>query len=243
MSPLPYPKKKKKSADEDDGDVNDKKNDDKLSNEKTENDASVSKDNSKKDSKKAKRPLGKNGRPLPRKGATKTVSATRTDLDEELHPELLKIHKKKRLLIQCISAAVLLILGGLCIFGIWEYKHKSKKKTPTSPVIPTKVVDLKPMVTTPKPKVDETSSTQEASLADAFKALRRKERVMDFELKKISKTKGAVDASKNLEIINKKIKLYQDFINENEKDHPGDPIMKKAHDRLNYLESMKNMYQ
>jgi len=69
LSPLPaYPKKKKKTEDEDKDDKDPKKDGDHASNEKMELDGTALKDGKDANSKKGKRPLGKNGKPLPGKG-------------------------------------------------------------------------------------------------------------------------------------------------------------------------------
>jgi DNA-directed RNA polymerase subunit RPC12/RpoP len=225
LSPLPSYAKKKKKIEDGDSEKKDE-NDDKKSDSsttKTELDVPVSNEKSK-SGKKPKRPLGKNGKPTSKKGMD-NLSETKTKLvtdEEELHPELLKIHKKKRLIVQCVVSTILIVIGIGVVFGIRWYKMRPTKRHHTL-VIPKKVVEIVPMVTAAKPAVAVPTS----SLDGEFKALRRKVRKMP---------------SKSLEGINAKIKIWQEFIDKNEKDHPDDPNIMKANAILKNLESVKTYY-
>ncbi|NOY75957.1 MAG: hypothetical protein GXP32_09250 [Kiritimatiellaeota bacterium] len=252
LSPLPYPKKKKRENDDEPSDSSNgkdsQKDGDASSGAKTDSAKSGSKDKTKSNGvKPAKRPLGKNGRPLPKKGPTRTATTTKTVLDEEeLHPELLKIHKKKRLLIQIAVCVVLIVITTSLIYGVKWVKtsgtHPAKPKK--DPFPKKKIVKIVPLATTPKEEKPQEPAASENSLDGAYKALRKALRRVDASRRTLQRSnKNAKDQiAAQIKLLDEKLKLYQDFLDKNEKDHPDDPNIETARKKLDNLKNIKSMY-
>ena len=153
------------------------------------------------------------------KAKTKTRIGALVIEDEEIHPELLKIHRQKKIIVRTLAGvavgASLLLLGIALLMG-----GGGDERPPAGPI-------ASPETTASPRVVNIPGGKPVSSLASEYKTLRRK-------IRRIKATSAEEYAQL--------IQMWQEFIDKH-KDSPDDPNIEKAKKQIEQLKEAKSLYE